>query len=93
MRVMVCADNHEVDFRVGEELISRPVMLCIWIVDCAMLATLHLGPFRRSFRSLEESVHVQVRVWEYEGKVEGLGGEAVACEADIEWCHDGWGNF
>jgi hypothetical protein len=81
------ADDHELDFCVGEEVVGGAVMLCIGIVDGAVLARFDAGLISGSFCALQERVHFEVSVRGDERQMETLGGKAIAHKSDFDWCH------
>lgn len=87
------ADDDELDLAVGKELLGRPVVLGGGEVDGAVAPARGVGGAVRvrGGGSLQEGVHVQLRVRQDEGQVEALCGEAVADDAYLDWGRHGSG--
>jgi len=63
MIVGTCADYDKLDVRVCEEVVGCAVMLCLWVVDGAVLARFDASLVGGSFGALQESVHFEISVW------------------------------
>ena len=82
------ADDHKLGLRVRKEFICSAVMFRIGIIHSAVLASLNTFLLSRRFGALQESINFQVGVRSDEWQVKAFGGEAIAHEANLDWCHD-----
>ena len=87
MIVGACADDHELDLRIREEVVRSAVVFGIRIVDRAVLPSLNSLLIGRRFSTLQESIHLKVGVRDDKRQVEAFGGEAIAHEANFDWYH------
>ena len=81
------ADDDKLDLRVREEIICSAVVFRVRIIDSAVLAGFNTLLIGRCFGALQESINFQVSVGSDEWQVEAFGGEAIAHEANLNWCH------
>lgn len=89
MRSIAGQNEHKLYVRITKEFIRAGVVLGRWEIHGTVAPFQGLEFFRplRRWFSLQKSIDFQVRVWEYEGQMEALGGEAVADDAKFDGSH------
>lgn len=83
------AHNHQLDVLVREEVVRGAIVLRVRVVDSTVLSLLDTRLVFGRLSTLQESIHLKVWVGKDEGHMEGLGGEAIAHEANLDWSHCG----
>ena len=86
--IRMCTDDHKLDVGICKEVLWRTIVLCIGVVNSAMLSGLYIRLVLWRLCSLQEGDHFQIRVWEDEWQVEDLGGSTIADDTYVDSCHD-----
>lgn len=87
MIVGACAYDHELDVSICEEVAGCAIMLCVGIVDGAVLSRLDTVLVGGRLCALQKSVHLKVGVRGNEGQMKTFCGKAIAQKPDFDWRH------
>lgn len=91
--VVLGANHHQLNVRIGKEVIGGAVVLGIWVIDGAVRAWLDAGLVGGGFGALQESIYFQIGIGKDEGQVEALGRKAVANDTNIDGTSHGCWNL
>ena len=81
------ADDYQLNLGVRKKVVCGAVVFRIWKIDSAVLASFDAFLVGRCFSALQESIDFKVSVRVDEWQMEAFGGEAIAHEANFDWCH------